>query len=166
MDNVNDGIKWLLSWRPSAEVSVGAVIFSTLGTQPLFLLLQYPQGHWDFVKGHKEKGESDEETLRRELLEETGIDDCRILDGFMKNISYSYTAKGRERESRQTKGSGVFVSKKVIYYLAQVKTHRVKISDEHVDFTWLPYAEASRRIRFVNSKNVLDSAFERLKQGG
>ena len=39
------------------------------------LLLQYPQGHWSFPKGHIEELDSDHfSTAQRELLEETGIE--------------------------------------------------------------------------------------------
>ena len=38
------------------------------------LLLQYPQGHWSFPKGHVEKGDADHHsTALRELTEETGV---------------------------------------------------------------------------------------------
>ena len=54
------------------EKSCGAVIFR-VGNATKYLLLHYEAGHWDFVKGHSEKGESEEETVRREILEETGL---------------------------------------------------------------------------------------------
>ncbi|MGY8735760.1 MAG: NUDIX domain-containing protein, partial [Candidatus Poseidoniales archaeon] len=54
------------------ETSCGVVLVN-LGT---VLLLQYPQGHWDFPKGHVEDSDADHfETTRRELLEETGIEE-------------------------------------------------------------------------------------------
>ena len=37
------------------------------------LLLQYPQGHWSYPKGHVEGDEDHYQTARRELQEETGI---------------------------------------------------------------------------------------------
>ncbi len=53
------------------ETSCGIVLIN-YGT---ILLLQYPQGHWDFPKGHVEESDDDHHaTARRELGEETGID--------------------------------------------------------------------------------------------
>ena len=53
------------------ETSCGVVLIN-LGS---ILLLEYPQGHWDFPKGHLEEGdESRQAAARRELEEETGID--------------------------------------------------------------------------------------------
>ena len=59
----------------SFEYSVGSVIYRRENGKILFLLLHYVSGHWDFVKGHKEKDETDLETLKRETFEETGIKD-------------------------------------------------------------------------------------------
>ena len=56
-------------------ISAGAIIFRVDRTtgQKLFLLLHYPEGHWEFVKGHVEEGETKEMTTKRECEEETGI---------------------------------------------------------------------------------------------
>ena len=55
------------------------------------LLLQYPQGHWSFPKGHIEEGDSDHfATARRELLEETGISEVSIIEGWMSKTEYSF----------------------------------------------------------------------------
>jgi len=40
------------------ETSAGIVLFRKENSKNLFLLLNYPSGHWDFVKGKMEKGET------------------------------------------------------------------------------------------------------------
>ena len=55
------------------ETSAGAVLFRRDGNTPLFLLLHYTAGHWDFPKGNVEEGEEDRATVTREIKEETGI---------------------------------------------------------------------------------------------
>ncbi|MGI0011383.1 MAG: NUDIX domain-containing protein, partial [Nitrosopumilaceae archaeon] len=57
------------------ERSAGAVLFSETDSGKIFLLLNYPSGHWDFVKGNIEKGETLQQTVIREIREETGITD-------------------------------------------------------------------------------------------
>ena len=42
-----------------------------------YLLLDYGR-HWDFPKGHLEKGEDDLAAAMRELTEETGIGDIQV----------------------------------------------------------------------------------------
>ena len=150
----------ILSYRPTFEVSVGVVLFLLREGKPQFLLLQYPHGHWDFVKGHKEKNETDEETLKRELLEETGISQANIVPDFTKVVRFRYTAKGTEKDKRQDKGNGLFVRKKVIYYAAQTTVTRVEQCDEHYDWAWLTYEDAVRKITHKNSRDVLVSFME------
>ena len=43
-----------------------------------FLLLHHTVGHWDFPKGNIEAGEDELETARREIFEETGIQDVEF----------------------------------------------------------------------------------------
>ena len=55
------------------EKSAGIVLFRNDSDKNEFLLLNYPQGHWDFVKGKIERNETSHETALRETKEETGI---------------------------------------------------------------------------------------------
>ena len=92
----------------SSEKSCGAVIFSRDGGRKYLLL----QGrHWDFVKGHVEKNESERETVLRETEEEVGIADPNFVEGFRQPISY-YTKEGKT------------IYKKVIFYLIESQTER------------------------------------------
>jgi len=150
----------MLSHRPTFEVSVGVVLFLMPENKPQFLLLRYPHGHWDFVKGHVEKGENEKETLKRELFEEAGIQDIAILKGFREEVRFRYTAKGTEKEKRQQKGKGLYIWKKVIYYAAQTKETRIELSDEHLDWAWLSYEDARKKITHRNSRAVLDNAMK------
>ena len=147
----------------SFEKSVGAVLFREHeGAGKEFLLLHYPSGHWDFPKGHVEKGESEEETLRREVEEETGIRDLEMIKGFRKSVFYFYQAKGQEREKRLASGRALNVLKKVVFHLAKTGQEEVKVSSEHVDHAWLSEEEALERITFADPKKVFKKALERL----
>ena len=70
--------------------SAGAIVFRG----PFYLLLHYQSGHWDFPKGGIEKGEKTEETVRREVREETGIADLEFIPGFKKTIHFVYQHQG------------------------------------------------------------------------
>jgi 8-oxo-dGTP pyrophosphatase MutT (NUDIX family) len=143
----------------SFEKSVGAVIFRrTKSGEREFLLLHYPSGHWDFPKGHVEKNETEDQTLRREVAEETGIIELNIVAGFKDYIRYFYQAKGNEREDRIKNGNGLNIFKKVLYYIAETKEASIIISDEHIDFEWLNYENSVARITFENGKNILRKA--------
>ena len=72
------------------EKSAGALIFRIENNIPYYLLLHYPSGHWEFAKGHVEEGETEEQTVKREVQEETGISDLIIIPGFREYIKYSF----------------------------------------------------------------------------
>ncbi len=127
------------------EKSAGAVIFRR-DSRVEYLLLKYGAGHWDFVKGHIEEGESEIETLLREAEEETGISELEIIPGFREKIEYFY------------RWGGELVHKEVIFYLAEAKTGEVRLSYEHVDYAWLPFEEAYERVTYANAKRVLKAA--------
>ncbi len=132
------------------EKSCGAVIFRRDGQNTLYLLLHYESGHWDFVKGHVEEGESETNTLVRETEEETGLKDLHIADGFREKVNYFFHQKGEK------------INKTVVFFLAETKTEKIKISDEHKDFTWLPYEDAYKKLTFKNAKDIFEKANKKL----
>ena len=131
------------------ETSAGIVLFRKEESKVLFLLLHYPSGHWDFVKGKMEKGESTHQTAVRETKEETGITDITFVENFEEWIQYNF------------KYQGELVQKKVVFFLAETKTKDVKISHEHSGYTWLDYNSSMEKTTFDNAKTVLTKA-ERL----
>ena len=128
------------------ETSAGIVLFRKEDSKKLFLLLHYPSGHWDFVKGKMEKGESYHETARRETQEETGITDITFIENFEEWIEYNFQYQGE------------LVHKKVVFFLAETKTRDIKISHEHLDYTWMDYNTAMEKTTFDNAKMVLTKA--------
>lgn len=144
------------------EVSVGAVIFRNDGTERQYLLLHYPSGHIDYVKGHVEAGETEEMTLRRETEEESGIKDLKVFS-YRTSVRYFYVAKGTEREKRLRKGDGLWIFKEVHFYPAETNESAVTISHEHQGFVWERYEQALKRLTFGNAKRVLMETEEYLK---
>lgn len=145
------------------EISVGAVVFRPGKEERLYLLLHYPSGHFDFAKGHIEKGETEEMTLRRETEEETGITDLKV---FPKRVSirYFYIARGTEREKRLAKAQGIWIFKEVAFYPAETKTEEVVISHEHQGFVWENFKTALKHVTFGNAKRVLSETEEYLRK--
>ncbi len=131
------------------ETSAGIVLFRKEESKILFLLLHYPSGHWDFVKGKMEQEESTHQTAVRETKEETGITDITFVENFEEWIEYNF------------KYQGELVQKKVVFFLAETKTKDVKISHEHSGYTWLDYNSSMEKTTFDNAKTVLTKA-ERL----
>ena len=134
------------------ETSSGVVLFRKENEKILFLLLHYPSGHWDFVKGKIEEGESLLETAIRETKEETGILDVNFLDNFEEWIQYSFQFQGE------------LIQKKVVFFLGETKTKDVKISHEHVNYTWMDYSTAMEKTTFKNAKTVLSKSYALLSK--
>ena len=128
------------------ETSAGIVLFRKENSKILFLLLHYPSGHWDFVKGKMEKDETTRQTAIRETLEETGITDIVFLDNFEEWIEYNFQFQGE------------LVHKRVVFFLAETKTKEVSISHEHLDYTWMDYQTAMEKTTFDNAKLILSKS--------
>jgi len=127
------------------ETSAGALIFrdDPVRLTRLFLVLHYPAGHWDFPKGAVEKGETQEQAAKREIMEETGIRVESFITGFRKEIEYYYRRQNN------------LAHKRVIFFLAETSESKVRISFEHSGYDWLTYDQLLRRLTFENAKNVL-----------
>jgi len=134
------------------ETSSGVVLFRKENEKILFLLLHYPSGHWDFVKGKMESGESPLVTAIRETKEETGIIDVKFLDYFEEWIQYNFQFNGE------------LVQKKVVFFLGETKTKDIKISHEHLNYTWMDYSTAMEKITFDNAKTVLSKSYALLSK--
>ena len=130
------------------EKSAGIVLFRNDSDKNEFLLLNYPQGHWDFVKGKIEQNETSHETALRETKEETGITNIEFVDGFEESVEYDFRFKKED------------IHKKVIFFLAKTNEKNIKLSHEHNDYIWLEYNDALKKTTFENAKNVLTKANE------
>lgn len=132
------------------EKSAGAILFIK-EKEPLYLLLHYGAGHWDFPKGHVEAKESESDTVKREIKEETGLVDIGLIANFKEKIHYFY------------KSNNELMSKEVIFYLAKAKKKEIKLSFEHIGFAWLSFDKAMEKLTYRNAKDILVKAHEFLK---
>jgi len=128
------------------EQSAGIIFFRKIQGSIDFLLLNYPSGHWDLVKGHIENGEEPQDAAIRESKEETGITDIKFIDGFEEEIEYYFKYNNED------------IHKKVIFFLSETKQDEIVLSDEHLDFIWLDFDDAMKKITFETAKNVLKKA--------
>ena len=130
------------------QKSAGIVLFRNTSNKNEFLLLNYPQGHWDFIKGKVEQGETLYETASRETKEETGISDIEFIDGFEESVEYNFKFKNED------------IHKIVVFFLAKTNEKKITLSHEHNDFVWLEYDDALKKTTFRNAKNVLSKTNE------
>ncbi len=123
-----------------SEKSCGIILYNE---HQEYLIIRHLAGHWDFPKGHVENNETEEETARREVLEETGLV-AEIYPGFRETVNY--VVRGH-------------IPKEVVYFVGCPDSKDVRMQAEEVmDFAFLPYAEARKRLTFESNRKLLDKA--------
>ena len=134
------------------EKSAGAIVYRKDDGEVKYLLLLYGAGHWDYVKGHIETDEEEEETIIREAEEETNLIDLKIIPGFRERINYFYVKNGKK------------IGKEVVFLLAETETKDIKLSFEHKDYKWMEYDKALKKATFKTAKDLLKKADKFIKK--
>ena len=129
------------------EYSCGAVVFTRRAGQILYVIVQEQGGAYSFPKGHMEVGETETETARREIFEETGLQP-EFLPGFRHQDEYSL---------REKPGT----SKRVTYFLAESGDEPMTAREGEIRrIHLLPYDEALTLFEHENQRRILTSAHE------
>ena len=142
------------------EKAAGTIVFKKEGGKIYYLLLHSPRGmrwpaaYWDFPKGHVEKGERPLDTAKRETMEETGLANIEIAEGFEKGIRYFFKFEGKT------------ILKFVTFFLARAVEGEIRVSSEHIGYQWAPYEQAMDQLKFKNAKEILKKANNFLMKNG
>lgn len=127
------------------ERSCGAVIFTRVGTEIRYVIIQSLAGTYGFPKGHMEPGETERETALREIREETGLR-VRLVPGFRMEDEYALPGRMPGR-------------KRVIYFLAEYQDQPLTPqASEILSIQLLPYEMALSVIPFENARRILSEA--------
>lgn len=129
------------------QYSAGLIIYTYQQDTREYLVLQYASGHWDFPKGKLEQGETNHEAAVRELYEETGLS-AQVLPDFAQSLDYYF---------RDYK-TGQLIHKTVIFFIGYTTDKQVKLSHEHIGYTWLPFQQAYALTTYDNAKHILQEA--------
>lgn len=122
------------------DFSYGSLVFKIDKNIIYYLIIKQKMAHYGFPKGHKESNETDIETAKREVLEETGIYINIYEDYYFTNSYYP----------------NINTFKKVKYYLSEAINYNYKKQDEEIDeIFWLDYNQALKIITFENDKKML-----------
>ncbi|MBM3281901.1 MAG: NUDIX domain-containing protein [Candidatus Diapherotrites archaeon] len=116
-----------------------------------FLLLKRTYSrNWTAPGGQVEKGETDEETARREAFEETGLKNLVFIPRF-KRVNIYTMFRGTKKVERH-----------VLFFLAESKSGEIVLSPEHTAYEWLDFHDAIKRVRFPALKSILAGAAQKL----
>lgn len=127
------------------ESSCGAVV---VNDENKYLLIRNKRSaHWGFPKGHIEAGETKEETAKREVLEETGIN-IDLVDGFEEVSEYYIQGK---------------IEKVLTVFLARAKNTDYTMQEAEIaEIGWYDFDDAYRILNYENDKRIIKAAKEYL----
>ena len=131
------------------EKSCGAIVYRKFhGNTEILLIKHINSGHWSFPKGHVETGETEVETAKREIKEETAID--VIIDPtFRETVTYS--------PKKDT-------VKVVVYFLAKAKNvNFIPQEEEIAEIRWVDISYAGNILSYENDRTIVTRAKNAIK---
>ena len=128
------------------EKSCGAVVFTKSAEGIKYVIIESKEGYYGFPKGHVEDNETEFETARREVLEETGLQ-VEFLENFRIEDSHPFQ---RNRETRM---------KHIVYFLAEFSNQFLRAQESELNSIHLmDYETAMSSFQFESSKRILREA--------
>lgn len=136
------------------NVAVGAVIENTNSGKILLIKrttkADFAPGIWEDITGRMKQSEEPEVALKREIKEETGIVDIRIV----KPLTINHFYRGEKIPENELI---------LIIYWCQTPSDRVELSSEHEQFRWLTPGEALEIVDHPGVKNDILTLIKELK---
>ena len=134
--------------------SAGGIVIGDGGT--VALVQSAASGFWTFPKGHVDEGETDEQTARREIMEEAGLVNLEYLDDLGEY----------ERPHITLEGTDDLREMKVIHmFLFAAEPHaQLAPTMEMRDAKWVPYRELAEHILYLKDRAWLATVAPRVRE--
>jgi 8-oxo-dGTP pyrophosphatase MutT (NUDIX family) len=126
--------------------SAGAILFRDTRGRREYLVMRSRSGDWEFPKGGVEGDEELQQTAIREVKEEAGISDFRLIDGFRQDYDYVFEAGGNT------------IHKTVHLFIARSFEASAQLSNEHNDLQWRDYEQAINTLSHDGPRSILEDA--------
>ena len=132
------------------EKSCGAVVFTRENGAIRYVIIESISHFLGFPKGHVEDGETEEETARREVLEETGLA-ISLIDGFRMEDTYSFVLRDET------------IEKQVVFFLGEYENQQPRAQESELSAIHLfDYSTALASLKFDMQKKILKAAHQRI----
>ncbi|GIX27495.1 dihydroneopterin triphosphate diphosphatase [Pelomicrobium sp. G1] len=128
------------------------VLIHTPALEVLLLERADRPGFWQSVTGSQNPGETLEQTARREVAEETGLDPAayRLTDWGITNRYEIF------REWRHRYPPGVTHNTEHVFALEVPEPTPVRVAPrEHLGYQWLPYREAAQKVFSWSNRDAI-----------
>jgi ADP-ribose pyrophosphatase YjhB (NUDIX family) len=136
------------------EPTAGGVIFRRTkdGKSVEILLIQDAKNRWTIPKGHIEEGEKARQTAEREIGEETGLQEMKVLN-WLGKINFQY----------RRQASLVLMTTEIYLVKALGDTDKLKPEDWMNGIKWFPAAEAVDIIAYEDISKLILLALKRIR---
>lgn len=149
---VTKGEKQTLASQGIKEISVGGLVYRQADDGYYFVLILDAYDKWTFPKGHIDEDDGLEKTALREMTEETGLKDLKVID---------YLG---ETEVKVHKPNEKPFRKLIKYFLIEAKDKELIVPQvkELKDVKWYPQQEALDILGYANAKDIFHTGLKKL----
>ena|SRR3990167_1019478 len=162
-NNPLGGIKKFVSRRKPAisevvrEPTAGGIIYRRAEkTNDIeILLIQDAKNRWTIPKGHIEEGESSRQTAEREIREETGLQEMKVLN-WLGKINFRY----RRQQSL------VLMTTEIFLVEALGDTNKLQPEEWMNGIKWMPANDALEKIEYEDIGKIILLALKKIRNKG
>ncbi len=135
------------------EFSAGGIVFRKQGGELKVLLIKDSYGRWTWPKGKIDQGEKSQDAALREISEEVGLKNCRIL-GKIGRSNYFFRLEGN------------LIFKTVFFFLVEaLGREKLEIQKNEINQArWFKPDNALKTVEYKGAKELLEKAIAMYKQ--